>query len=147
MTRADRSRNFLSWLFAGAVSLGGICAAACLSPDVPLSDEQLAAVEALDCNELTYENFGRPFFEAYCLRCHNEDLKSDFERTDAPQGINFNTLESARPFMQRIRLRAGVLGDMPPQLLVVPHPSDEQRQRLIRWIDCGMPSAAEEATP
>ncbi|RMF74966.1 MAG: cytochrome c [Planctomycetota bacterium] len=145
--QTERTRSLSRWWLVGVASLGGICVVACLSPDVPLSEEQLAAVETLDCNELTYENFGRPFFEAYCLRCHNQDLKSDFERTDAPQGINFNTLESARPFMQRIRLRAGVQGDMPPQLLVVPHPSDEQRQRLIRWIDCGMPSAADGETP
>ena len=130
----------------GCVSVAAaLAASACFSPDMPLSEQQLAEIENPDCTELTYENFGRPFFEAYCLRCHNSALTTDLARTDAPTDINFDTLESARPFMRRIRLRAGVQGDMPPQLLIVPHPSDEQRQQLIRWIDCGMPSAADVA--
>lgn len=136
-------RGLLTGVIVAAL-VGCVLVPACLSPDDPLTEDQLASAADANCAELTYENFGRPFFQAYCLRCHSETLGTDFARTDAPQGINFDTLESARPFINRIRLRAGIQGDMPPRPLVVPHPSDAQRIQLIQWLECGMPSEADE---
>lgn len=124
-----------------AALLASAFAAGC-SPDNPLPAELLpdpARGVAPDCGELTYQNFGAEFFANYCLRCHNEMLIGDIARTDAPTGINFNTLDGVRRFQSRIRLRAGVQGDMPPTIAPVPRPSEVERVRLIQWIDCGMP--------
>ena len=93
-----------------------------------------------DCDELTYENFGQAFFQSYCLRCHSVTNVGDIARNDAPVGINYDTLEGVREFATRIRLRAGELGDMPPLLVPVPRPPEEERLKLIRWIDCDTPS-------
>ena len=109
------------------------------SPDVPLTADIADAAKAAPCSETTYVNFAAAFFHDYCLPCHNDMLTSDLDRTDAPTGINFNTLDGIRAFQRRIRLRAGEQGDMPPTLLPVARPSDEERARLIRWIDCGTP--------
>lgn len=109
------------------------------TPDNPLSLEQLDSAAGAPCGELTYENFAADFFWNYCLPCHNEQLIGDIDRTDAPNGINFNSLDGIREFQKRIRLRAAVQGDMPPALLPVDKPSEEERQELLRWLDCGAP--------
>jgi len=126
-------------LAIGAIFLG------CLSPDTPLSEAALAELARGQpaCGELTYENFAASFLATYCLRCHTAALATDFERRDAPQGINYDSLEEIRQFARRIRVRAGELGDMPPRLLPVPRPSEAERVQLIRWLDCGTPSEAE----
>ena len=86
------------------------------SPDSPLENVPDPGDVNCDVLESTYENFGARFFQDYCLRCHSLTLESDWDRTDAPQEIDFNTLGMAREFSDRIRLRAGALGDMPPRL-------------------------------
>src|SRR5262245_33137965 len=124
-----------------AIACGTLSAAALqgCSPDAPMPDALYQSAEVAPCGDLTYENFGAKFFPDYCLRCHNEQLVGDIARTDAPTGINYNTLDDIRAFQRRIRLRAGEQGDMPPRLLPVPAPSDEERIKLMRWIDCGTP--------
>lgn len=108
------------------------------SPDSPLDLE--ANPIRMDCSvvDLTYENFGKSFFQDYCLRCHTVTLETDWSRVDAPQEINFDTMLMAREFRKRIRLRAGLLGDMPPRLIPGPMPSEGERVLLIEWIECGM---------
>lgn len=113
------------------------------SPDFPLAAEQIPQPGATPCGEWTYENFGAEFFYRYCLLCHHEENVGDRARFDAPTGINFNRLSGIRQFLARIRLRAGVQGDMPPRLLPVPQPTEAERMRLIEWLDCGAPPAAE----
>jgi uncharacterized membrane protein len=106
---------------------------------VPLPKDYLADADTSPCGDVTYQNFAADFFGRYCLRCHNEQLIGDVNRFDAPTGINFNTLSDVRGFQARIRLRAGIQGDMPPKLLPIPQPTDDERMMLIRWIDCGTP--------
>lgn len=120
-----------------AAAIAGV-ASGC-SPDQPLPDERLASVRAAPCDDVTYQGFAAEFFVRYCLPCHNAHLEGDLARLDAPTGINFNTLSDVRAFQGRIRLRAGVQGDMPPRWLPLPRPTDEERLLLIRWIDCGTP--------
>lgn len=142
-------RNFRLLLVLGifaAVGAGVFPASGC-SPDNPLSPEALEQAAQKKCGELTYQNFGADFFARYCLACHNEQLVGDLDRSDAPTGINFNKLDGVRQFQRRIRLRAGEQGDMPPRLLPVPRPTEEERIQLLRWIDCGSPSEADLATP
>ncbi len=116
----------------------------CLSPDCPLPENVIPIPGAVPCGELTYENFGASFFTAYCLRCHSEANVGDFARRDAPTGINYDTLDGIRDFRERIRMRAGIQGDMPPLLLPTPRPSQNGRIHLLQWIDCGLPSQADD---
>lgn len=124
-----------TWI--AGIALAATCGSC--TPDAPLSAGELDAAREIECGQSTYENFAARFFHDYCLHCHNEQLVGDVTRTDAPTGINFNTLEQIRGYQRRIRLRAGEQGDMPPRLLPVPHPSEEERKLLIRWLDCGAP--------
>jgi uncharacterized membrane protein len=86
------------------------------------------------CGELTYENFAEDFMDTYCLRCHSSSLTGIIARTGAPEDTNFNTLTDVRDEQNRIRLRAGVAGTMPPS---APFPTEDERAQLLNWIDCG----------
>jgi uncharacterized membrane protein len=142
MTRTQKMFRYPT-LAAIAFWVAGTVAGLGCSPDDPLDFP--TNPDNTDCNvvQTTYEGFGKGFFQQYCLRCHSVTLENDLQRLDAPLGINFDTLEMARVFDHRIRLRAGVLGDMPPRLLFGPTPSDEERITLLQWIDCGMQSETE----
>jgi uncharacterized membrane protein len=135
-----------AWALAGApaVVLGLPAFLGCLSPDDPLDAATLAAIQETDCADVsaTYESFAAAYIARYCLRCHSESLVGDVARLDAPVGIDFDTLEDARSFASRIRLRAGELGDMPPRLLTADLPSHDERVQLMLWIDCGTRSEA-----
>lgn len=115
------------------------------SPDSPLP--AMLDPTGVNCSTVSasYENFAAGFFQRYCIRCHSVSLSDDLSRTDAPMGINFDTLDMAREFKKRIRLRAGMLGDMPPHLLPGPQPTMEERVELIKWLDCGMESESAQA--
>jgi len=132
-------------LSAIAAATGWLAAPGC-SPDSPLDFlMDPAAGRGVDCAtvRLSYETFGAPFLQEYCLRCHRVTRETDLQRLDAPQGIDFDTLGLALEFKKRIRLRAAELGDMPPRLMPVPKPSREERIQLADWIDCGMLTEAE----
>lgn len=141
-------RRFAARPLAGFVSLcaGVVLLHACFSPDAPLPADILEQSRGAPCGDVTYQNFAAEFFADYCLRCHNEQLVGDLSRSDAPNGINYNRLDLIRVFAQRIRLRAGEQGDMPPRILAVPRPSDAERLMLLQWIDCGTPSGLEAET-
>ena len=143
--RLGRTRLWVLRTVSGAAALLGLLVAGC-SPDMPLPDQVVVDdADEIDCDELTYENFGQAFFQSYCLRCHSVTNVGDIARNDAPVGIDYDTLEGVREFATRIRLRAGELGDMPPLLVPVPRPSEEERLQLIRWIDCDTPSETDPA--
>jgi uncharacterized membrane protein len=130
------SAGVLLLAFAG----GGGCQLLALSPNDPLDPDLVASLSDTDCGEVdaTYENFAADFFARYCLRCHSETLVGDSARQDAPVGIDFDTRAGAESFASRIRLRAGLDGDMPPRILGGARPTHSERVRLIQWIDCGM---------
>jgi uncharacterized membrane protein len=108
------------------------------SPAPPTNDG--VGIPDVDDVALTYENFGASFFETYCLRCHSASLVTPEERSNAPFGINYDTLEDVRALADRIRARAGVSNTMPPMFLSVPRPSQAERDQLVAWIDAGTPS-------
>lgn len=85
------------------------------------------------CGTLTYENFAADFFDSYCLRCHSEDL-TGLARSGAPSSVNFDTLDLIRERLDRIGIRAGSAGSMPPS---EPFPTSTERAQLLNWIDCG----------
>lgn len=89
---------------------------------------------------LTYQSFGQPFFDSYCLRCHSSAL-TGAARNGAPVDVNFNTVEEIRTHAEEIHEHAGASGDevndeMPPS---GDSPSVEERRQLSEWLFCGAP--------
>ncbi|HTE52083.1 MAG TPA: hypothetical protein VK698_14620 [Kofleriaceae bacterium] len=89
---------------------------------------------------LTYEDFGQPFVEQFCLRCHSESVEGD-DRQDAPADHNFDTQFECEALAEHMDQKAGSGPDatndsMPPS---APRPSDEQRAMLSEWLACGAP--------
>ncbi len=76
---------------------------------------------------LTYDNFGKPFFEGWCIRCHG-----------GPNGYSsrsFTTVEDIRAQKDRIFLNAASGNAfMPPG---PDGPSPKERDELADWLACG----------
>jgi cytochrome c5 len=89
---------------------------------------------------LTYDNFGKPFMESYCTRCHATALMGD-ARQGAPTFHDFDTLFGIKVVYDHIDETtaagpAAVNKGMPPDGA---KPSDEERRQLGEWLACGMP--------
>ena len=83
---------------------------------------------------VTYDNFGKTFFAAWCNRCHSAP---DGDRDGAPDAYAFDTVEAIRAQKERIFDRAASTNDSMP-----PGPNDpplDQRQKLADWLACGAP--------
>jgi hypothetical protein len=78
-------------------------------------------------NTLTYDNFAKDFFAAYCVRCHGG--------ANGYSSRSFTTLESIRANRERIFTNA--VGDNPPMPPGPDGPSDELRSKLADWLACG----------
>lgn len=84
---------------------------------------------------VTYANFGEAFLRNWCRGCHASALSGD-ERSGAPEGIDFETLDDARMWADRIGARAlGPGAGMPP----AGGPSPEELELLEAWLDAGVP--------
>jgi cytochrome c5 len=89
---------------------------------------------------LTYENFGRDFFESYCTRCHSSEL-SGSDRHGAPVGYDWDDIEAVRAHTDLIDKMAAAGPDatnmsMPP---TDPRPTLTAREQLGEWLVCGAP--------
>lgn len=73
-----------------------------------------------------------------CLNCHASEL-SGGARNGAPDGVNFDTYESAKQFANRIIQRAVVQMDMPPNPSLVL--DDEEKQALKNWMTLEFPES------
>lgn len=98
------------------------------------------AAECPDDSALTYENFGKPFMEQYCLRCHASSVTGD-ARQGAPDDHNFETRELVKDMTDHIVGYAGAGPTwanevMPPE---DPQPSLDERRQLAQWLACGAP--------
>ena len=97
------------------------------------------AEEPAACSErepaLGYVNFGRGFLAEYCTGCHSSLLTGE-ARYGAPEGVDFDTLDGAQTWLDRIVERAaGDDATMPPS-----GPAGaEDRAMLAEWAGCGMP--------
>lgn len=85
-----------------------------------------------------YATFGRPFLLDWCTGCHSSSLPP-LMRQGSPPDVNFDDHAAALRWGERIRARAVVGEDgeaptMPP----AGGPSEEERQLLAEWVDCGM---------
>jgi hypothetical protein len=90
-----------------------------------------------DAGMLTYEDFGQPFMEAYCTRCHSSELSGD-ARNSAPAGHDFDTLEGILLVGDHVDQLAAVGPEssnmvMPP---TNPKPTLEEREMLGQWLAC-----------
>ncbi len=91
----------------------------------------------IDCQELTYDNFGQAFIEDYCLECHQSSL-TGLDRKDAPDSINFDDYDLVFTLSVTIKAIAGTRPIMPPSFAMA-LPSLDERMKLVQWVDCGLP--------
>lgn len=89
---------------------------------------------------LTYEGFGRPFMESYCLRCHSASV-TGAAREGAPSDHNFDTPIELQGLADHIDRMAGVGPEATNEIMPVgdPQPTLEERQQLAEWLACGAP--------
>jgi mono/diheme cytochrome c family protein len=104
-------------------------------------EQQAAASCGAEAN-LTYENFGQPFFLSWCSGCHGADLDEN-ERAGAPAQLNFDDLTLIRGHRTRIMDRAVRHATMPP----AGGPPEEERRRLGEWLACGAPGKPQSFQP
>ncbi len=92
---------------------------------------------------LTWANTGQPFFEQYCIRCHDSALE-DPQRQGATSYINFDSLAI---FLEQGTPEEGDLGEtweavaeegiMPPNMWI--RPTTAEVRDLGEWLACGAP--------
>jgi hypothetical protein len=79
--------------------------------------------------KLTYENFGREFFDGHCTECHGA--------ANGYSSRSFQTVESIREQKARIYVNAAASNTTMP-----PGPDDPpraEREKLAEWLACGAP--------
>jgi mono/diheme cytochrome c family protein len=98
-----------------------------------------------DAGTDTWTNWASPqFFQAYCVSCHSTGNEGD------PSGSNLDFSLYEDVVQQALTIRCGVAVQQnagwscsvqPEQFPIGngPKPSDADRERLIAWIDGGMP--------
>jgi uncharacterized membrane protein len=86
---------------------------------------------------LTYENFGQPFMEAYCLHCHSADVPLA-DRMGAPRDVNFDTLEEILLHAADIDRLAAAGPDSVNTYMPKSgdQPSEDERRQLGEWLAC-----------
>ena len=88
-----------------------------------------------DCTQseiaVNWENWGAGFFADYCRTCHSVGA---IDRHEAPEGVDFDTLQQAIEWRDRVEAR--VLGDatMPPGGGILP----EDLETLAIFLECGL---------
>lgn len=103
-------------------------------PDGAIVVLELWARPCPGATTLTYESFGRQFFQRYCLHCHSTTL-AGMDRGGAPQGMNFDTLDLITAHKDAIwHMAADTNMEMPA---AGPAPSAAERQQLGDWLACG----------
>jgi len=95
------------------------------------------------CETATWDIAAEPMLRSWCTPCHSSTLEGA-DRSGAPEGMDFDTWENARPFAELIKSVA-VPDDatMPPEGKV----DEEERVWLGLWVDCGAPGEPEEVEP
>jgi mono/diheme cytochrome c family protein len=76
---------------------------------------------------LTYESFGKPFFDRWCVQCHGAG--------NAYSSRSFTTVDTIRA--QRDRIFVNAAGD---NTTMPPGPDDpplDEREKLAEWLACG----------
>jgi hypothetical protein len=111
-------------LASSALLLAAAAAPACSGADV-LSDYSCPP----EGTALTYESFGKPFFDGYCVYCHGG--------ANSYSSRSFTTVESIRSQSDRVFANAAAGNtSMPPG---PDDPSEAERDQLAEWLACGAP--------
>lgn len=89
---------------------------------------------------LTYANFGKPFMESYCTRCHSSELTGS-ARMGAPSFHDFDSNFGVKAVWMHVDETsaagpAATNTGMPPDGA---KPTKAERLQLGEWIACGMP--------
>lgn len=121
-----------------------ISIAACTTDPVPVFGPPTEST-CPPTSTLTYENFGRPFMERYCTRCHSSQL-SGAARHGAPDFHDFDTRFGVKGVSNHVDETsaagpAAINRGMPQD---GPMPTDDERFQLGEWIACGVPSTTPE---
>ncbi len=124
----------LKWIVA-IVLLSAACGGG-----APLYGPPTESVCATD-STLTYESFGKPFMDEYCIRCHASTLHGA-DRNGAPAFHDFDTLPGIKNVANHIDETtaagpASVNLGMPNSGKI---PSEAERKLLGEWIACGTPA-------
>jgi cytochrome c5 len=121
----------------------GLSALACGPTRPPIPDAATLAPTGSACppeSTLTYESFGRAFFEEYCQTCHASTVRGG-ARQGAPRSHTYDDRAMILAEREEIDLRAAagpeaINEDMPR---TYPVPSTSEREQLGEWLACGAP--------
>jgi len=86
---------------------------------------------------LTYENFGRPFMESYCVRCHSSELHGA-DRNGAPLYHDFDSLFGILAVANHVDWYTAA-GPEAVNTLMPPDgdtPTIDERYQLGEWLAC-----------
>lgn len=138
------SASVLRVCVALAVGMVAGCAAESDAPD--MTPDQVVPITNLasgatcpEASELSYDNFGREFFETYCLRCHSAAISGAMRQ--APLDRNFDELTMIRALARPIDQQTGV-GPLQQNQIMPPgdnRPTRDERMHLAEWLACGAP--------
>lgn len=124
-------------VFAGAVlaSQMGHGGGGCCSEEEVLGEPTGAVCPPT--STLNYTNFGKPFMEMYCTKCHDSNKTGD-QRQGAPSLHDFDTFPGIKGVANHVDESAasGPDGTNEGMPNVTPKPTLAERQMLGEWIAC-----------
>jgi uncharacterized membrane protein len=122
-----------------AIALLSACLTVACSDTAPASasNSNLSSGDAGTCTDLTYENFGQPFFNLYCSSCHAASVTGN-ARQGAPRDDVFDSVEQIRGSANGIAAETVSSKRMPDDGASA-QPSDDERKLLGEWLSCGAP--------
>ncbi|MCC6646190.1 MAG: hypothetical protein IT374_11530 [Polyangiaceae bacterium] len=112
----------MRWRALVTAGLAAALGAACGPPET-LGERACTAEGA----KLTYESFGRGFFDRWCVRCHGAG--------EGYSSRSFTSVEAIRAARERIFVNA--VGDDPPMPPGPDDPPVAEREQLADWLACG----------
>ncbi len=112
------------------VALGALSLGACGEDDVGSdtespSDGGVAGGDA-GCSDLSYDTFGKAFFDSYCVSCHGPTLAQQHVRLDSLSGFT----SSKKKALSEVSSNG-----MPPRGATAP--SSAERAMFREWVQCG----------
>ena len=123
------------------VAVGLALLVACSDDDAPVVLGPKTGSTCPPSSTLTYANFGQPFMEHYCTKCHATALKTKKARMGATLYHDFDVQEKVQNFAEHID-RASAAG---PDSINTGMPEDDpkptlaERYMLGEWLACGAP--------
>jgi mono/diheme cytochrome c family protein len=85
--------------------------------------------------KLTYENFGRVFFEQRCVSCHGGGGGASHSHSYSSRAyVTLPLIQSDRE-----NIRENATGTNPPMPPGPDDPSEDERAKLSEWLACGAP--------